>query len=142
MASRITVRHAPATKVLRLGLPTFLSLRLFQKLRQLRNIYCDSPRLVTRVSDRSTAGLLLKDIRQCLPSAVAHHEADLLFLDRPGRREAAGSQKMAFLIGINAQLPPSASLEKARKGRLRWQICTRRLTCSAKNNSIQLIWRL
>ena len=46
MACRTTVRHAPATEVVRSGLSIFSSLTASKKRRQLRNIYCDSLRRV------------------------------------------------------------------------------------------------
>ena len=67
--------------------------------RQLGNVHSYQERLVAReqLRARSTARLSLTvDVRQRLLVAVAHDEARGAFLDRPGRREAAGSGHRTF----------------------------------------------
>jgi hypothetical protein len=59
----------------------FLRLRLFQKLWQLRNIYCDSPRLVTRqqLGGRAPGRLILEiNISELLSVLVADNKAGVL----------------------------------------------------------------
>jgi hypothetical protein len=63
-----------------------------QKLRQLRHVGRNPPRLVFReqLGSRSPAGLILEiDIGELLAVVIAHDKAGGLLLDRPGRREAA-----------------------------------------------------
>ena len=71
MAFCATVRHAPTA-----GAPQ--SLRLFQKLRELRNIYCDSPRLVTsdQFGGQSPPRLILEiDVCKLLPAMTCLSDA-------------------------------------------------------------------
>jgi hypothetical protein len=65
-----------------------------QYLRQLGDVRRDPPRLILseQLGGRSAAGLLFEiDERQFLPGAILHYEAGFQFIDRPGRREAAGA---------------------------------------------------
>jgi hypothetical protein len=66
------------------------------KSRQLGDTRRDPPRLVLgeHLRRRSPTGLFLKiDIGELLTVAVLHDEAGIVvFLDRPGRREATGRQ--------------------------------------------------
>ena len=90
MAFRATVRHAPTTA----SAPQ--SLRLFQKLWQLRNIYCDSPRRVTseQFGGLSPPQLVLEiNIRKLLPVVVPHDEAGVQFLDRPRAAESGPEEE-------------------------------------------------
>jgi hypothetical protein len=69
------------------------------KLRQLRDVDGDAPRLVTgeEVRGRAPSRLLLEvDVGERLPVGVADNEADVGLLDGPGRRKAAPSTILLF----------------------------------------------
>ena len=70
--------------------PFLFVLRLAQQLQQLGDVRGNPSRLIARQWLSRCTRIIEIDIGKVLAFAVAHHEPRLLFLDRPGRREATG----------------------------------------------------